>query len=53
MSGGGIQAPARQIAQNAGAEPWSPVETRLVVWSFVAAAIALILGGILVNVYLL
>lgn len=28
----------------AGAEPWDPVETKLVVWSFVAAVIALIIG---------
>ncbi len=28
----------------AGAEEWSPVETKLVVWSFVIAAIALIIG---------
>jgi len=28
----------------AGAEPWAPVETKLVVWSYVIAAIALIVG---------
>lgn len=32
----------------AGAEPWEPAETKLVVWSFVAAAIALIIGLIIV-----
>jgi hypothetical protein len=37
----------------AGAEPWSPVETKLVIWSFVAAAVALAVGGILVNIYIL
>jgi hypothetical protein len=37
----------------AGAEPWSPIETRLIIWSFVAAAVALIIGGVLVNVFLL
>jgi len=28
----------------AGAEPWEPVETKMVVWSLVIAAIALIIG---------
>ena len=28
----------------AGSEPWDPVETKMVVWSFVIAAIALIIG---------
>ena len=28
----------------AGSEPWDPIETKLVVWSFVIAAIALIIG---------
>ncbi len=32
----------------AGAEEWSPVETKLVVWSFVVAAVALIIGLVLV-----
>jgi hypothetical protein len=32
----------------AGAEPWEPIETKLVVWSFIAAAIALIIGLIVV-----
>lgn len=32
----------------ANAEPWDPVETKLVVWSFVIAAIALIIGLIVV-----
>jgi hypothetical protein len=36
-----------------GAEEWSPVETKLVVWSFIAAAIALGIGGTLVNMYIL
>lgn len=36
-----------------GAEPWSPVETKLVVWSFVAAAVCLAIGGTLVNLYIL
>ncbi|MEJ2181909.1 MAG: hypothetical protein P8Y66_00110 [Nitrospirota bacterium] len=27
-----------------GAEPWEPVETKLVVWSLVAAVIALVVG---------
>ena len=32
----------------AGSEPWEPIETKLVVWSFVIAAIALIIGLIVV-----
>jgi len=32
----------------AGAEEWDPVETKLVVWSFVAAVIALIIGLLVV-----
>jgi hypothetical protein len=32
----------------AGCEPWEPIETKMVVWSFVIAAIALILGLVLV-----
>ena len=31
-----------------GAEPWEPIETKLVVWSLAAAAIALVIGLILV-----
>ena len=31
-----------------GAEPWEPIETKLVVYSFIAAAIVLIIGLILV-----
>jgi hypothetical protein len=32
----------------AGAEPWDPIETKLVVWSFIAALIALIIGLLVV-----
>jgi hypothetical protein len=32
----------------AGAEPWEPIETKLVVWSLVAAVIALVIGLFLV-----
>jgi len=28
----------------AGSEPWDPIETKLIIWSFVIAAIALIIG---------
>lgn len=28
----------------AGAEPWEPVETKLVLWSFVIAAVILVIG---------
>ena len=34
-------------------EPWSPIETKLVVWSFVSAFIFLIIFGFLINKYLL
>jgi hypothetical protein len=32
----------------AGSEPWEPIETKMVVWSFVIAAIVLIIGLIFV-----
>jgi hypothetical protein len=32
----------------AGSEPWEPIETKMIVWSFVIAAIALIIGLIIV-----
>ncbi len=32
----------------AGAEPWEPIETKMVVWSFVIAGIALLIGLLLV-----
>jgi hypothetical protein len=32
----------------AGSEPWEPIETKMVVWSFVIAAIALIIGLLVV-----
>lgn len=35
------------------AEPWSPVETKLVVGSLIAAFVALVVFGTLVNAYLL
>jgi len=28
----------------AGSEPWEPIETKMVLWSFIIAAIALIIG---------
>ena len=36
-----------------GAEPWEPIETKLVLWSFITAAIALAVFGTLINIYLL
>lgn len=36
-----------------GAEPWSPIETKVVAWSFVAAAVALVVLGTLINIYIL
>lgn len=32
----------------AGSEPWEPIETKMVVWSFVIAIIVLIIGLIVV-----
>lgn len=37
----------------ADAEPWSPVETKLVLWSFAAAGIFLIIFGYFINKYIL
>jgi hypothetical protein len=34
-------------------EPWSPIETKMVVWSFAAAIVALIVFGFLINRYIL
>jgi hypothetical protein len=49
LSGGGYE--AEDVFE--GAEPWSPAETKLVVWSFIVAFIALVVFGILVNIYIL
>jgi hypothetical protein len=32
----------------AGAEPWEPIETKLIVWSLVIAVVALIIGLLVV-----
>ena len=40
LTGGNIE--AEDVL--ADAEEWSPIETKLVVWSFIAAGIALIIG---------
>lgn len=37
----------------AGAEPWTSTETKLVIWSFIAAVISLVIFGILINAYIL
>jgi len=37
----------------AGAEPWEPIETKIVIGSFVAALFFLIVLGTLVNIYFL
>ena len=37
----------------ADAEPWSPVETKLVLWSFAAAIFFLVIFGFLVNIYII
>lgn len=34
-------------------EPWHPIETRLVTWSFIAALLSLLLFGTLVHQYIL
>jgi hypothetical protein len=36
-----------------GAEPWDPIETKVVVGSFIAAAIALVIFAILIHIYIL
>jgi hypothetical protein len=36
-----------------GAEPWDPIETKIVVGSFIAAAIALVVFAILIHIYIL
>lgn len=37
----------------AGAEPWEPIETKLVLGSFAAALFFLVLFGILIHIYIL
>ena len=37
----------------AGAEPWDPIETKLVLGSFAAALFFLVVLGILINIYIL
>jgi len=49
LSGGGYE--AEDVFE--GAEPWSKAETKLVVWSFIAAFISLVVFGILVNIFIL
>ena len=36
-----------------GAEPWDPIETKIVVGSFIAAAISLVIFAILIHIYIL
>ena len=49
LSGGSYE--AEDIFE--GAEPWSPEETKLVAWSFIAAFFSLVIFGTLVNIYIL
>ena len=42
---------AEDVFENA--EPWDPIETKIVVGSFAAAVILLIVFGYLINTYLL
>jgi hypothetical protein len=37
----------------AGAEPWIPIETKLVVGSFIAAIVSLAIFGTLINIFIL
>ena len=49
MSTGSLTGAALEVDDIlADAEEWSPVETKLVVWSFAIAAVALIVGLIIV-----
>jgi len=36
-----------------GAEPWAPIETKLVLWCFVSAVIALVVFGAIINATIL
>jgi hypothetical protein len=36
-----------------GAEPWDPIETKVVIGSFIAAAILLVIFAILIHIYIL
>ena len=36
-----------------GAEPWDPIETKIVAWSFILAAVALVGFGIVINLTIL
>jgi hypothetical protein len=36
-----------------GAEPWSPIETKIVVWSFVSAFVLLAIFSYLINKFIL
>jgi len=49
LAGGGYE--AEDLFE--GAEPWSPIETKVVAWSFVAAAVALVVLGALINIFIL
>ena len=49
LAGGGYE--AEDVFE--GAEPWSSAETKLVIWSFIAALISLIVFGTLVNIFIL
>lgn len=37
----------------AGTEPWTSTETKLILWSFISAVVALVVLGILINIYIL
>ena len=42
---------AEDVFENA--EPWSPIETKMVIGSFIVAVVLLALFGFLINVYIL
>lgn len=48
VESGGLTGDVDTTSVLEGAEPWEPIETKLVLWSFAVAAVALILGLIFV-----
>lgn len=48
VESGGLSADMDTDSVLEGAEPWEPIETKLVLYSFIAAGIALIIGLFLV-----
>ena len=42
---------AEDVFENA--EPWDPIETKIVIASFAAAVVSLVVFGLLINIFLL